>query len=77
MTGADPQAIVVNGIGDVLDHGDEPDRRPDNARWISYADMRANAPRLDAAIRRGDTGCAPAPPLRGLSGQRVTESVIA
>lgn len=43
VTGADPQVIVINGSGGVLDDGDEPDRRPDSGRWISYADVWVNA----------------------------------
>ena len=43
VTGADPQIMVVNGSGGVLDDGDEPDRRPDRGRWISHADVRVNA----------------------------------
>jgi hypothetical protein len=43
VTGADPQVIAVNGRGGVLDGGDEPDRRPDNGRWVSHADVRVNA----------------------------------
>ena len=43
VTAADPRVIVVSGSGGVLDGGDEPDRRPDNGRWISYADVRVNA----------------------------------
>jgi hypothetical protein len=43
VTGADPQVIIVNGSGGVLDDGDEPDRRPDHGRWINYADVWVNA----------------------------------
>ncbi len=42
-TGADPQVIIVNGSGGVLDDRDEPDRRRDSGRWINHADVRVNA----------------------------------
>jgi hypothetical protein len=50
VTGADPQVIVVNGIGGVLDHDDDPDGRPDGGRWISYADVRVNAQVMSARV---------------------------
>ena len=45
VTGADPQVMIVNGSGGVLDDGDEAeaDRRPDSGRWISYGGVRVSA----------------------------------
>lgn len=40
---SEPQVIIVSGGGGVLDGGDEPGRRPDSGRWVSYADVRVNA----------------------------------
>jgi hypothetical protein len=41
--GGDPQVIVVNGRGGVLDDGDQADPRPVSGRWINYADVWVSA----------------------------------
>ena len=57
LTAAGPRVNVTSGSSGVLDDGDEADRRPDNGRWISYADVRVNPQETSVQVPEGGCTC--------------------